>query len=174
LALRSAQNFTSPDILRTNLVSLVLTLKALGIDNVQSFDLLEPPSVAAMSNALEELYAIGAIDDDCRLTPTMGVYMAEMPVEPKIGKMLMASLDYGCCEEVLSIAAVLQVNEIFHYAKSAQQKQDRDLVMGEVVDPSGDHVTFAKIFMEGDWRKEEVSETSECREEKYGSVLARP
>ena len=147
----------APDIHRMPLTQFVLTLKALGIDNVMTFDLIDPPSVAAMASSLEELYAIDCIDDNCNLTTGRGDIMAEFPVEPKVAAMLISSLDHGCSEEILSIAAILQVHDIFFRPKTVQQRQTRDLIMRSLVDPSGDHVTMAKIYEQGEWRRESTA-----------------
>jgi HrpA-like RNA helicase len=64
----------------------VLTLKTLGVDNVMSFDLLSAPSVNAMAFSLEELHALGAIDEKGKLVPGVGDLMGEFPVEVKFAK----------------------------------------------------------------------------------------
>lgn len=145
-----------PEIQRTSLASLVLTMKALGIDNIMNFDLLTPPSVNSLAFALEELYGLGALDDDAKLTDYVGVLMAEFPVEPRDAKMLISSVEHGCIEECIGIAAILQVQDIFLYARSAAQKRDRDLALAGMVDRSGDHVTFAKILEQCDWRNQDT------------------
>ena len=144
---------THPEILRTSLISFVLTLKALGIDNILKFDLLSTPTTSAMSNALESLYALGAIDLDkskkdtqgCLLTP-LGLKMSEFPTEPRVAKMLIMSLKLGCSEEILSVAALLQVREIFVAPRTDQQKIDFDAVMNDIVDKSGDYVTIVNAM----------------------------
>mmetsp|Transcript_22995 Transcript_22995/g.35461 ORF Transcript_22995/g.35461 Transcript_22995/m.35461 type:complete len:759 (-) Transcript_22995:340-2616(-) len=141
---------TPPEILRTNLTSFVLTLKALGIDNLATFRLMSRPSSEALSHALETLYALGAIDESCELTRT-GEKLCIFPTsDPRIGKMLLASLDDNlrCTEEMLYVAAALQVRNLFLRPKTAQQRMDYDGFMGEIVDRSGDHVTYAQMFLD--------------------------
>lgn len=141
---------TPPEILRTNLASFVLTLKALGVDNLATFRLMSRPSSEALSHALETLYALGAIDELCELTRT-GENLCIFPTgDPRIGKMLLASFEDNlrCTEEMLYVAAVLQVRSLFLRPKTAQQRMDYDAFMGEIVDRSGDHVTYAQMFLE--------------------------
>ena len=86
---------TPPEIIRTNLSSFILTLKALGVENILAFDLLDVPSVESLSYGLELLYALGAIDDKTHLTK-LGLDMSTFPTEPPISKMLLESLSGGC------------------------------------------------------------------------------
>ena len=88
-----------PEIMRTNLSSFLLTLKALGIHNILSFDLMSMPTAIALCHGLESLYALGAIDDETNLTG-MGNKMAEFPTEPRVSRMLVELISQGCMEEV--------------------------------------------------------------------------
>ena len=77
--------------------------------------------------------------------------MCEFPTEPRISRMLLSSLyDHHCAEEVLSVAAVLQVRNIFVQPRTRQQRLDCDASMGELCDQSGDHVTYANL-LDRDW-----------------------
>lgn len=86
---------TIPDIQRTNLVWVVLQLRALGIYNLLNFEFLSPPPVEAIVRAFEVLYALGAIDNQGHLIEPIGNHMAEFPVEPCLAKMLLASFNFG-------------------------------------------------------------------------------
>lgn len=70
------QDHTIPEVQRSNLAWMALQLKALGIDQVMSFDFISQPSAEAMMRGLELLYALGAVDDRCQLTPELGEKMA--------------------------------------------------------------------------------------------------
>jgi HrpA-like RNA helicase len=72
---------TPPETLRTNLTSFMLTLKALGVDNILAFDMMALPGVDALSHGLESLHALGAIDEKTNLT-TLGLDMSAFPTEP--------------------------------------------------------------------------------------------
>lgn len=89
---------TVPEMQRTDLVWVILLLKALGIDDILHFEFLSPPPVETMIRALDLLYALGALDEACRLTEPLGMTMAEFPVEPRVAKFLMAAWDFHCVE----------------------------------------------------------------------------
>lgn len=105
--------FTPPEIQRTNLASVVLQLKAMGIDNIMGFEFMSPPPPEMMLRALELLYALSALDDSCKLTPVTGAQMAEFPTDPMLTRMLLASVELKCAEEILSIAAMLSVQSVW-------------------------------------------------------------
>ncbi|GAA0169068.1 RNA helicase [Lithospermum erythrorhizon] len=90
-----------PEIQRSNLASCVIQLKALGIDNILGFDWPASPSPEVMIRALEVLYSLGIIDDDAKLTAPTGFQVAEIPLDPMISKVILAShgkhLNDGFC-----------------------------------------------------------------------------
>ncbi|KAG1707486.1 Pre-mRNA-splicing factor ATP-dependent RNA helicase DHX15 [Nymphon striatum] len=100
------QENTYPEILRSNLGSVVLNLKKLGIDDLVHFDFMDPPAPETLMRALELLNYLGALDDSGELTE-LGSIMAEFPLDPQLSKMLIASCDYNCSNEILSITAML-------------------------------------------------------------------
>jgi ATP-dependent RNA helicase DDX35 len=151
---------TSPEILRSNLTGFILTIKALGIHNVLSFDLMDLPSVDALSHGLECLYALGAVDDQTNLT-SRGIDMSAFPTEPRVSRMLLESLEMGCSWEVLAVASALQVGSLFLQPRTQRQKLDYDAAMSNVVDRSGDHVTYTNLIAEMDDRD---MDQEECKE----------
>ena len=151
---------TQPEVLRSNLTGFILTLKALGIDNILSFDLMDLPSIDALSHGLESLYALGAIDDQTNLTK-IGVAMSSFPTDPRVSKMLLTSLELGCSAEVLAVAGVLQVPTIFLQPRTQRQKLDYDAAMADLMDPSGDHVTYANIMAD---MEDKRLDAEDCKE----------
>ncbi|XVF27553.1 hypothetical protein REPUB_Repub14bG0118100 [Reevesia pubescens] len=99
-------------------------LKALGIDNILGFDWPASPSPEAMIRALEVLYSLEVLDDDSRLTSPVGFQVAEIPLEPMISKMILASNELGCSEETITIAAVLSIQSIWFSGRGAQKELD--------------------------------------------------
>jgi len=134
---------TPPEIQRSNLVSVVLQLKALGIDAVLHFDFITGPPTRVMVRALELLYALGALDDNCKLT-ALGMKLAEFPIEPTFAKMLVASADYGCTEDILTIAAMLSVQNVFVFPKDAKGTAEQARMRFAVHE--GDHLTLLNVF----------------------------
>ncbi|CAG8478414.1 12463_t:CDS:2 [Acaulospora colombiana] len=109
--LKELQEQTYPEILRSNLGSVVLQLKKLGIDDLVHFDFMDPPAPETLMRALELLNYLRALDDDGNLTAE-GHLMAEFPLDPQLAKMLIESPKYKCSNEILSITALLSdINE---------------------------------------------------------------
>ncbi|KAA3673102.1 pre-mRNA-splicing factor ATP-dependent RNA helicase DHX15/PRP43 [Paragonimus westermani] len=104
------QDNTYPEILRSNLGTVVLQLKKLGIDDLVHFDFMDPPAPETLMRALELLNYLAALDDDGNLTD-LGSMMTEFPLDPQLAKMVMASCDFNCSNEVLSITAMLSDHE---------------------------------------------------------------
>ena len=85
----------------------------LGISNVVRFDFPSPPPAQSLSRSLELLLALGAIDEKCELTGDIGERLSELPLHPFLARMLLASIEYECVKEVLSLVALLSVRTIF-------------------------------------------------------------
>lgn len=133
-----------PEMQRSNLVSCVIQLKALGIDNILGFDWPASPSPEAMIRALEVLYSLGILDDDAKLTSPAGFQVAEIPLEPMISKMILSSSELGCSEEIITIAAVLSVQSIFVTGRGL--RKDLDEAKLRFAAAEGDHVTFLNVY----------------------------
>uniref|UniRef100_A0A674GPE8 RNA helicase n=1 Tax=Taeniopygia guttata TaxID=59729 RepID=A0A674GPE8_TAEGU len=133
-----------PEIQRADLGALVLLLKSLGINDLIHFDFLDPPPHETLVLALEQLYALGALNHLGELT-TLGRRMAELPVEPMLAKMILASEQYGCTEEVLTVAAMLSVNNaVFYRPKDKVLHADSARVAFGV--PGGDHLVLLNVY----------------------------
>ncbi|WJX22398.1 ATPdependent RNA helicase [Trifolium repens] len=133
-----------PEIQRSNLVSSVIQLKALGIDNILGFDWPASPSPEAMIRALEVLYSLGFLDDDAKLTSPTGFQVAEIPLDPMISKMIIASSQLGCSEEIITIAAALSVQSIWISGRGIQKESDEAKLRFAAAE--GDHVTFLNVY----------------------------
>ncbi len=96
----------------------VLTLKAMGINDLLAFDFMDPPPPATLVSALEQLYNLGALDEEGMLT-RLGRKMAEFPLDPPVSKMLIASVDLGCSEEILTVCNCGPVSYTFIQSASA-------------------------------------------------------
>ncbi|KAK9715732.1 hypothetical protein RND81_06G185800 [Saponaria officinalis] len=112
-AYRTEMSPTSvPEIQRINLGITTLTMKVIGINDLLSFDFMDSPSPQALISAMEQLYSLGALDEEGLLTK-LGRKMAEFPLEPPLSKMLLASVDLGCSDEILTIIAMIQTGNVF-------------------------------------------------------------
>ncbi|HVR33130.1 MAG TPA: ATP-dependent RNA helicase HrpA [Acidimicrobiia bacterium] len=107
----SRPEFTEPEILRTNLASVMLQMAAAGLGDIESFPFLEAPDSRSIRDGMALLVELGAVEagsEDLRLTAT-GRTLARIPADPRIGRMLQAAAESGCLAEVLVIAAGLSI-----------------------------------------------------------------
>ncbi|KAH8925906.1 adenosinetriphosphatase [Atractiella rhizophila] len=133
-----------PDILRTNLSATILTLKAMGINDLMNFGFMDPPPQQTLITALEDLYALGALDDEGLLT-RLGRKMADWPLDPALAKMMICSVDLGCSEEILTIVAMISTQgEIFYRPKDKQAQADAK--KAKFHQPEGDHLTLLAVY----------------------------
>ncbi|XP_001601553.2 pre-mRNA-splicing factor ATP-dependent RNA helicase DHX16 [Nasonia vitripennis] len=135
---------TVPEIQRINLGNAVLTLKALGINDLVHFDFLDPPPHETLVLALEQLYALGALNHRGELTK-LGRRMAEFPVDPMMAKMLLASEKYRCSEEISTIAAMLSVNGAIFY-RPKDKIIHADAARKNFNVPGGDHLVLLNVY----------------------------
>ena len=132
-----------PELQRTNLASTVLTMKALGIEDLLNFDFMDKPAEAQLVSAMHTLYTLGALDDEGTLT-RIGRKMAELPLEPQLAKMLLISVELRCSEEILSIVAMLNVQNVFYRPKEKAQLADQK--KSKFAQPEGDHLTLLTVW----------------------------
>lgn len=137
---------TPPEIQRTNLNSVVLTLKALGINDLVNFDFMDPPPAETLIKCLENLYSLGAIDSSGQMTKT-GRQMSEFPTDPALAKAILAASNYGCVEEVLSIVAMLSESANLFF-RPKDKKLHADAARKRFTDKKGDHYTLLKVWNE--------------------------
>ena len=132
-----------PEILRSRIETVVLTLLKLGIEDLVHFDFMEPPAPETMIRALEELNYLGALDDEGNMTK-LGHRISEMPLEPQLAKMLIVSPEYKCSNDMLSIVALLSVPNIFMRPKEAAKAADE--AKSQFAYSEGDHITLLNAY----------------------------
>ncbi|XP_019868490.2 pre-mRNA-splicing factor ATP-dependent RNA helicase DHX16 [Aethina tumida] len=150
---------TIPEIQRINLGNAVLMLKALGINDLVHFDFLDPPPHETLVLALEQLYALGALNHHGELTK-LGRRMAEFPVDPMMAKMILASEKYKCSEEIVTIAAMLSVNGAIFY-RPKDKIIHADTARKNFNHNCGDHLSLLNVYNQ--WKDSDYS-TQWCYE----------
>ncbi|KAI9789082.1 MAG: Cyclin-dependent kinase catalytic subunit [Candelina submexicana] len=136
---------TTPEIQRTNLNSVVLLLKSLGINDLIEFDFMDPPPAETLIRALEQLYALGALNDRGELTK-IGRQMAEFPTDPMLAKAILAADKHGCVEEVLSIISMLgEASALFYRPKDKKIHADSARARFTIKE-GGDHFSLLNIW----------------------------
>ena len=115
--------FTDPEIKRTGLAGVILRMKSLGLGDVEDFPFLDPPHPKSITEGYRVLEELGALGSHRELTP-LGERLARFPVDPRIGRMILAGAEHGCLRAVLVIAAALNVQDPRERPREAQQKAD--------------------------------------------------
>ncbi len=103
--------FTDPEILRSSLAGVILRMKALRLGAVESFPFVEPPPGKAIADGYALLAELGAVDDDNELTP-IGVELSRLPLDPRVGRMILEARKHLALSEVLVIAAALSGQDV--------------------------------------------------------------
>ena len=114
--------FTDPEIKRTGLAGVILRMKSLGLGDVEGFPFLDPPQSSAIAEGYRVLEELGALED--RELTALGRRLARFPVDPRIGRMILAGAELGCLRQVLVVAAALNVQDPRERPREAQQKAD--------------------------------------------------
>ena len=132
-----------PEILRSNITSVVLNLLKLGIKDLVHFDFIDPPAPETMMRAIEMLNYLGAMDDDGNLTE-LGSQMNQFPLEPELAKIVLAGVKYKCVNDMLTIAATLSVKSPFLRPRGKENEADSKKYM--FTHHSGDHITLIMVY----------------------------
>ncbi|MBV7454522.1 ATP-dependent RNA helicase HrpA [Acidovorax sp. sif1233] len=116
--------FTDPEILRSSLAGVILRMKSLHLGDVVQFPFIEAPSGRAIADGYQLLAELGAVDEANELTP-MGVELSRLPLDPRVGRMILEARDRKALDEVLVIASALSVQDVRDRPMEAQQQADQ-------------------------------------------------
>lgn len=134
----------APEIQRSNLGHVVLMLKSIGIDDLLHFDFMDPPPPETLIKALEQLYALSALNDQGDLTK-LGRRMAEFPMDPQQSKSLIQADKYKCVDEVVTICSMLGVDGAIFY-RPKDKGIHADNARKNFHKPGGDHMTMLHVY----------------------------
>lgn len=145
---KQLKQFTVPEILRANLSNVALYLIAIGINDISTFDFMDKPRNQAISIALNELQSLSAIEPASRessfkLTP-LGIEMVKFPLDPRFSRILVASKDLCCTEEIINIVSLLYIDSIFYVPPNKREAANE--AMKKFASPEGDHVMLLNVF----------------------------
>ncbi len=137
--------FTDPEILRTNLASVLLQMSALGLGDVASFPFVDPPDRRQVQDGLDLLHELGAIEPqrDGRLT-TIGRRLAQLPVDPRLGRMVLEADTNGCVRDVLVIVAALSIQDPRERPQDAQQQAAQ--LHARFADETSDFLAYLNLW----------------------------
>ena len=150
----SREDFTPPEIQRSNLAGVILQMATLRLGTIDDFPLLDPPRPAAVRDGYETLTEIGALDEEYRLTD-LGRVLAKMPVDPRIGKMVVAGADEGVLADVLVIASALEIQD--PRDRPAEKRGAADAAHEQFMDQDSDFLTLLNIWKWFQERKQSLS-----------------
>jgi ATP-dependent helicase HrpA len=115
--------YTDPEIKRVSLAGVILRMKVLRLGDIESFPFLDPPQRRAITEGYRVLEELGATDEEGRLTP-LGEQLGRLPVDPRLGRMILAAREEGALREVLIIAAALGLQDPRDRPQAVQQQAD--------------------------------------------------
>ena len=117
------ERFTTPEILRSSLAGVILRMKSLHLGQVEDFPFIERPSGRAIADGYQLLNELGAVDDANELTP-LGGELSRLPLDPRVGRMLLEARSREALDEALVIASALSVQDVRDRPMDAQQQAD--------------------------------------------------
>lgn len=120
----SRPRFTDPEILRSSLAGVILRMKSLHLGVVEEFPFIDPPSRRAIADGYQLLAELGAVDEANELTP-MGQELARLPLDPRVGRMILEARQRGALAEVLVIASALSVQDVRDRPMELQAQADQ-------------------------------------------------
>ncbi|WP_075792822.1 ATP-dependent RNA helicase HrpA [Massilia putida] len=135
--------FTDPEILRSSLAAVILRMKSLHLTDVETFPFVEPPQGRAIADGYQLLQELGAVDDANELT-SMGRKLAKLPLDPRVGRMILAAVDNVCLTEMLIIASALSVQDPRDRPMEYQQQADEK--HKKFADEKSEFLSFLKIW----------------------------
>lgn len=139
----SRDAFTTPEIKRTNLASVVLQSKMLGFGSLDSLPLLDVPRPESIREGIQTLHELDAIDERHELT-LIGKSLGRMPVDPRIGRIILAAEEHGVLPEILPIAAAMEIPDPRQRPQDKQQAADQ--AQAEFADPESDFLSFLRLW----------------------------
>lgn len=140
---QTRDRYTLPEIRRTNLASVILQTQAMRLGRLEDFPFLDAPRADTIRDGYKTLFELGALDQHRELTD-LGRRLARLPVDPRIGRMILAADQQRCLQEVLIIAAVLEIQDPRERPQDKQQAADQ--AHARFADPASDFLAFLNLW----------------------------
>jgi len=146
--------YTEPEILRTNLAAVILQMISLGLGDIAAFPFLQPPDSRGIKDGLDLLRELGAVTSDNRITK-VGRQLAQLPIDPRLGRMVVESKQHGTTREVMAIVAALSIQD--PRERPLERRAQADQQHARFTDPTSDFLTLLNIW---NYLKEKESDLS--------------
>lgn len=150
--------FTDPEILRSSLAAVILKMKSLRLGDVEQFPFIEPPLGRAIADGYQLLQELGAVDDARELT-TLGRQLAKLPLDPRVGRMILAGRDHHCLSEMVVVAAALSVQDPRDRPADAQAAADN--AHKKFADEKSEFLSYLKLWK---WFEEAIDQKKSNRQ----------
>ncbi len=163
--------YTDPEILRSSLAGVILRMKALRLGDIDQFPFLEAPPRKAISDGYQLLHELGAVDANNALTP-IGEQLARLPLDPRLGRMVVAARDEGCLREMLVIVAALSVQD--PRERPQERQGSADAAHRQFADEKSEFLSWLRLWQ---WYEEQLAHRKSHRKlleicrDKYVSAL---
>ncbi|MDO5700831.1 MAG: ATP-dependent RNA helicase HrpA [Bowdeniella nasicola] len=144
----SRPEYTEPEILRTSLAAVILQMASLGLGRVADFPFVDPPDAKAVRDGVQQLTEIGALADGtpgspARLTP-IGRQLARLPIDPRLGRMVLEAKRLGCASEIIVIVAALSCQDVRE--RPAEKRDAADAAHLRFTDPTSDFLAYLNLW----------------------------
>src|SRR3954470_163757 len=136
--------FTDPEILRTSLAAVILQMAAIDLGDVEDFPFIEPPDRRQVRDGIALLQELGALDESGRKLTPLGRRLAQLPVDPRMGGMVLEAEKLGCTDEAIVIAAALSIQD--PRERPAEQQAQADQSHARFADPGSDFLAYLNLW----------------------------
>ncbi|WBB52121.1 ATP-dependent RNA helicase HrpA [Verrucosispora sp. WMMD573] len=144
----SRPEFTDPEILRTNLASVILQMTAIGLGDIAAFPFIDPPDRRNITDGVNLLHELGALDpaeaEPTKRLTTLGRRLAQLPVDPRLARMVLEGERNGCATEVMVIAAALSIQD--PRERPADKQAQADQAHARFADAESDFVAYLNLW----------------------------
>ncbi|MCK8928387.1 ATP-dependent RNA helicase HrpA [Haemophilus influenzae] len=146
----SRPEFTDPEILRTNLASVILQMTALGLDDIEAFPFVDAPDKRHIQDGIKLLEELGAFEmvrtkaSEKRLLTRVGRQLAQLPVDPRLAKMILSAVNFGCVYEMMIIVSALSIQDPRERPQEKQQASDEK--HRRFTDKKSDFLAFLNLW----------------------------
>ncbi len=147
--------FTEPEILRTNLAAVILQMISLGLGDIERFPFLQPPDARGIKDGLDLLRELGAVSPGATAITPIGRQLAQLPIDPRLARMVVESKRHGTTREVIAIVAGLSIQD--PRERPLDRRQQADTLHARFTDPTSDFLTLLNLWNHLEQKQGELS-----------------
>ncbi|MEC9483009.1 MAG: ATP-dependent RNA helicase HrpA, partial [Halomonas sp.] len=146
--------YTEPEIQRTNLASVILSMLSLKLGDIEAFPFVDAPDPRFIKDGFRLLFELGAVDEGNRLAP-LGRQLARLPIDPRLARMVLAGAEHDCLREVLIVVSALSVQD--PRERPVEKRQAADQAHKRWDDPDSDFVAWLNLWLGFEAARDELS-----------------